>query len=87
MLPLTSTVTVLSDPVQAKNPHPESACSNYEQKLQIRWSETSKGGEEDAVVDDDDGDDDADIRDEDDIDSANICITKETEPINHKTKQ
>ena len=45
----------------------------------MRWSETSGGDVEDE--------DDADIHDDDDVDSANICVARDNEPVNHKTKQ
>ena len=46
----------------------------------MRWSETSRG-------DVDDNEDDADIHEDDDVDSANICVARDIEPVNHKTKQ
>ena len=48
----------------------------------MRWSETSGGD-----VEDEDENADADIRDDDDVDSANICVARDIEPVNHKTKQ
>ena len=74
VLPLTKTVTILSDPVAAKRHQQEDCDSEQEGNLQMRWSESSS---------DDDGDD-ADIHD--DEDSANICVAADNEPSTHKSK-
>ena len=75
MLPLTNTVTILSDPVQAKSQDYEPE----EQNLQMRWSESSAGVEDEADIGDDD--------DDDDEDQANISVSDDNDqPKGHKIK-
>ena len=72
--PLTSTVTILSDPVQQKSHDDRDQIE--ERNLQMRWSESSSCR---ADGDNDDDDDAADINDDDDEDSANIiCVASDS---------